>query len=236
MHWPRPTPFGAVRMNRKTGMIDYAARRHLMVESQLRPSAIEDERLLQAMGTVPRETFLPPALKGVAYGDEDIPFGSGRNLIEPLVLGKLLQSAAVRPGDSVLLIGCTTGYSAAVLTRLARVVFMMDEDQERLGATERVLHELGDEKVVAVHADPAAGFLAHAPYDVIVIAGAVRQVPEALKSQLADGGRLVTVLRSGRAGKIAVVTRVGSVFGMVTPFDAAAPEVPALRPAPTFTF
>jgi protein-L-isoaspartate(D-aspartate) O-methyltransferase len=217
-------------------MTDFAERRRLMVESQLRPSAIDNEHVLEAMGAVPREAFLPPELKGVAYGDEDILLGNGRQLIEPLVLGKLLQAASIKPTDNVLLLGCTTGYSAAVLSRIAKSVFIVDEDKERLADVERLLGELGDDRVVAVHGKPAAGFLSHAPYDVIVIAGAVRQIPEDLKVQLADGGRLVTVLISGRAGKVMVVTKFGSAYGTVTPFDAAAPEVAALRPAPTFTF
>jgi protein-L-isoaspartate(D-aspartate) O-methyltransferase len=217
-------------------MNDYAARRHLMVEAQLRPSAIEDERLLQAMGEVPREAFLPRALKGVAYGDEDIVLGDGRRLIEPLVLGKLLQSAAIRANDVALVIGCTTGYSAAVLARLTSTVFCLDSHADYLAQAEKVFQEIDCNNVVTVEGNPADGHPAQAPYDVIVIAGAVAAVPEKLKAQLAEGGRLVTVLQKGRAGKVAVVTRVSQAFGTMTPFEAAAPEVPELRPAPAFSF
>ncbi|WP_027135678.1 protein-L-isoaspartate O-methyltransferase family protein [Geminicoccus roseus] len=217
-------------------MNDYAARRHLMVEAQLRPSAIEDENLLRAMGEVPREAFLPRALKGVAYGDEDIQLGDGRRLIEPLVLGKLLQAAAVKPSDVALVIGCTTGYSAAVLSRLTTTVFCVDPDAARLAQAEKVFAEIGGDNVVTVQTDPAKGHPAQAPFDLIVIAGAVETVPETLKAQLADGGRLVTVLKKNHAGKVAVVTRVGDAFGMITPFDAGAPQVPELRVAPSFTF
>ena len=217
-------------------MNDYAARRHLMVEAQLRPSAIDDERLLQAMDQVPREAFLPRALKGVAYGDEDIVLGDGRRLVEPLVLAKLLQAAAVRPTDVALVVGCTTGYSAAVLGQLTSTVFCMGSQAEQLAQAEKVFAEIGCDNVVPVVGDPAEGHPAQAPFDVIVIAGAVSSVPEKLKAQLAEGGRLATVLQSGRAGKVAVVTRVGQAFGMVTPYEAAAPEVPELRPAPAFTF
>lgn len=217
-------------------MNDYAARRHLMVEAQLRPSAIEDDRLLQAMGEVPREAFLPRALKGVAYSDEDIQLGDGRRLIEPLALGKLLQSAGIKPSDVVLVIGCTTGYAAAVASRLATTTFCLDSDTDRLGQAEKIFTEIGCDNVVTVHGDPAQGHPGQAPFDVIVIAGAVEVIPEKLKAQLAEGGRLVTILQKGRAGKVAAVTRVGQAFGMVTPFDAAAPAVPELRIPPSFTF
>ena len=217
-------------------MQDYAARRHLMVEAQLRPSGVEDEVLLRAMGEIPREAFLPGALKGVAYGDEDLRLSDGRLLIEPLVLGKLLQAAAVKPSDVALVVGCTTGYSAAVLSMMATTVFCMEGDAERIAKAEKVFGEIGCDNIVTVNAPPAEGYPAQAPFDIVVICGSVRQVPDNLKEQLADGGRLVAVLQAGRVGKIAVVTKVGSAFGMVTPFDAAAPEVPELRPAPSFSF
>lgn len=217
-------------------MTDYAARRHLMVEAQLRPSAIEDERLLQAMGEVPREAFLPRALKGVAYGDEDIQLGDGRLLIEPLALGKLLQSAAIRPSDVALVIGCSTGYAAAVLSKMLTTVFCIDSNPANLARAEKVFAEIGCDNVVSIQGNPAAGHPTQAPFDVILIAGSVETVPDNLQAQLADGGRLVTILQKGRAGKVAVVTRVGQAFGMITPFDAAAPAVSELRPAPGFTF
>ena len=155
-------------------MQDYAARRHLMVEAQLRPNAIENEPLLAAMGEIPREAFVPGPLKGVAYGDEDIRLNDGRCLIEPLVLGKLLQAASVKPTDVALVVGCTTGYSAAVLSKMTTTVFCMESDTERLAKAEKVFAELACDNIVTVDADPADGYPAQAPYDVVLICGSVQ--------------------------------------------------------------
>ena len=104
-------------------MTDYAQARANMVENQLRPSRIDDPRLLAAMREIPREAFCPPQLKGAAYGDDGIDLGGGRHLIEPLALAKLAQAAAPQPGEVALVIGCDTGYCAAVLSRLVASPF-----------------------------------------------------------------------------------------------------------------
>ena len=216
-------------------MTDYADRRYLMVENQLRPNAIEDTAVLAAMGSVPRERFVPDALKGVAYGDEDIDLGGGRHLVEPLVLGKMLQHAGSTPNDRALVVGCATGYCAAVLAKMVKSVVFVTRD--RLAETNRLFDALGYTNIVSVAGSARDGDGQHAPFDLILIGGAVYEIPDKLLGQLADGGRLVTVRsEKRRMGKVTVVTRVGDGFGTITPYDAACPLVPELIPAPSFTF
>ncbi len=216
--------------------MDFARARANMVANQLRPNRIRDPRVLQAMGEVPRELFLPKHLRSVAYHDEDVDLGAGRRLIEPLALAKMLEAAEVRSEDAVLVIGCDTGYSAAVLSHLAGTVFLLIEEEAAAEAIEKLMLELGCENVLLQPGDPRRGLPQLAPFDLVLIAGGVREVPRELLDQLADGGRLVTVLIDGAAGKVAVFERFGEAVGRVTPFDAWVPPLPAFVPEPGFTF
>ncbi len=216
--------------------MDFAAARRNMVDNQLRPNRIEDPRVLEAMGAVPREVFVPASLRGVAYSDEDLDLGDGRRLVEPLALAKMLQAAEPRPEDVALVIGDDTGYVAAVLARLVGTVFLLVERAGEVDALERRLAALECDNVVPRPGDPRAGLPDCAPFDLILLAGAVAGVPERLRAQLADGGRLVAVVTHGLCGHVTVVTRVGDAFGEVTPFDAWIPPLPALIPEPRFVF
>lgn len=216
--------------------MDYAAARANMVDRQLRPNRIDDPRVLAAMGEVPREAFVPRGLRGVAYSDEDLDFGDGRRLVEPLALAKMLQAANVRPEDTALVLGCDTGYCAAVLSRLASTVFLLAEAGSDAEALDRKLTDLGYDNIVVRAGDPRRGLPDLAPFDVILLAGAVLEEPSHLLDQLADGGRLVAVVMQGFAGKVTLWERFGDAVGAVTPFDAAIPPLPALVPAPRFVF
>lgn len=217
-------------------MLDFAEARRNMVENQLRPSRIEDPRLLAAMGEVPRELFLPKQLRGVAYSDDDIDLGNGHFLVEPLVLAKLLQAARPRPEEVALVIGCSTGYAAAVLSRLVATVFLLVEPEDDVASLDRLLNELDCANVVVQQGKLREGLASQAPFDLVVLPGAVREVPPALRQQLGDGGRLVTVVEQKHAGRVTLFSRVGDAMGRRTPFDAMAPELVALRPEPGFTF
>ncbi len=216
--------------------MDYARARANMVEGQLRPNRIRDPRVLQAMGEVPRELFLPKSLRGVAYSDEDIDLGDGRRLIEPLALAKMLQAAQPRPEDTALVIGCDTGYTAAVMARLASTVFLLIEREEEVEAIDALLNQLGSENVIVRAGDPREGFPDLAPFDVILLAGAVVEVPRRLLEQLGEGGRLVAVVSDGYAGKVQLFERFGNAYGRIAPFDAWIPPLEALRPEPRFEF
>src|SRR5690606_35593785 len=177
--------------------VDFAAQRSNMVEGQLRTSDITDVPLLQAMGAIPREAFVPARRRTLAYMDEDLEIaeaGAGapaRYLMDPAQFGRLLQLAAVVPTDFVLDIGCGTGYSAAVLSRLASSVVALECDPALAGQASATLSELGFDNVAVVEGPLQEGYGPEAPYDVIVVGGAVDAVPDALLAQLKDGGRLV---------------------------------------------
>ena len=166
--------------------MEYARARLNMVNNQLRPSRVDDPRVLDAMAHVPRERFLPKALRGVAYADEDLPLPGGAWLIEPLVLARLVQAAEVSPADVVLVVGCTTGYAGAVLARLAGTVILV-EPPAAAAPVEALLDHLGvDNIVVVVSDDPAGGHPDQAPFDVILLVGSVPGVPPALLEQIGE--------------------------------------------------
>ena len=217
-------------------MTDYARARANMVENQLRPSRIDNPRLLAAMGEIPREAFCPPPLKGAAYGDDDLDLGGGRHLIEPLALAKLIQASAPQGGDVALVIGCDTGYCAAVLSRMVATLFLLVPGTEQAQAVEEQLAQLGCDNVVLQTGDAGGGLAAQAPFDVVLLAGSVQRVPEGLLDQLAEGGRLVAVVNHGRVGKVTVFRKLGGAVGNTTPADAAVPPLTGLRPEPAFSF
>lgn len=215
-------------------MSDYEKARRNMVENQLRPSRIFDSRLLEAMGSLPRELFVPKPLRGVAYADEDIPLPGGGFLAEPLALAKLIQAAEIRPEDVVLVVGDLTGYAAAVVSRLAATVMLLVPPGTDPGQVERLLNELGCENVVLQPGEPAQGLADQGPFDVVLLVGAVDRVPPALLSQLGQHGRLVAVVEERHSGRVTVFQRVGEAFGRAMPFDASLPRLPGLPRVQTF--
>lgn len=217
-------------------MLDYAVVRANMVENQLRPNRIDDLRVLSAMGEIPRELFVPKPLRGCAYGDEDLALGPGRFLIEPLALAKLLQAAEPRPESVALAVGDATGYAASVLARLVATVFLLAPEGVDTGPIEALLGELGCDNVVVRGGDGVAGYPAQAPFDVILLAGSVPELPQALLDQLADGGRLTAVVEHGRSGKVTVARKVGGAIGRLTPFDAQITRLPGFRRDAGFQF
>jgi protein-L-isoaspartate(D-aspartate) O-methyltransferase len=218
-------------------MTDYAAARLNMVESQLRTNKVTNEALLEAFLAVPRERFVPAALRGAAYIDDDLPLGNGRHLMEPMVFARLLQLAAVGPQDTVLEIGCATGYGTAVLARLARSVVALDSDPQFVAQATARLRELAIGNASVVEAPLPAGYPDRAPYSVIVFEGGVAEIPEAVSRQLGEGGRIVAVTRAGGSvGRATLVVRSNGVLAHRTVFDAAVTYLPGFQPAPSFVF
>jgi protein-L-isoaspartate(D-aspartate) O-methyltransferase len=216
--------------------MEYARARLNMVNNQLRPSRVDDPKVLDAMAHVPRERFLPKALRGVAYADEDLPLPGNGWLIEPLVLARLIQAAEVRPTDVVLVVGCTTGYAGAVLARLAGTVLLV-EPPAAAAPVEALLDHLGvDNVVVVVSDDPAAGHPGQAPYDVILLVGSVAAVPPALLEQIGESGRIAAVIDDGRIGKATLFVKLHGVVGQREVGDAQTPPCPGLEPRPGFAF
>jgi len=216
-------------------VIDYTVARQNMVLSQLEPNRVTDQAVTAAMGAVPRERFVPPALAGVAYVDEDIEVAPGRFLIEPMVLGRLLQEARVQQRDAVLDIGGATGYSAAVLARLASTVVLLEEDAGLAARASQTFAALAVD--VAVVTGPlAAGRPDQGPYDVILLNGSVPAVPPTLLDLLAEGGRLLAVVGQAPACRaMQYIRRSGRVVSRVL-FDAAVPPLPGFAAPRGFKF
>ena len=218
-------------------MIDYAAARLAMVESQLRPNKVTDEAILEAFLALPRERFVPAGLRGAAYVDDDLPLGGGRYMMEPMVLARLIQLAEIGRQDTVLEIGCASGYGTAVLARLARTVVAIDSEVELARQALARLRELAIDNATVAEAPLTAGFPGRAPYQVIVCQGAVARIPDVIARQLAEGGRLVCVLREGNGlGCGVVMTSIGGVLSHWPSFDATVPLLPGFEAAPSFVF
>ena len=217
--------------------MDFSLARHNMVENQIRTNKVTDGRVLDAIESVPREAYVPAAFRSVAYLDDDIDLGGGRSLLEPMVFARLLQAAAIQPNEVVLDVGCGTGYSAAVLARLATTVVAVESDRALAARASTLLAEQGADNVALVEGALEQGDKQHGPYDVIVIDGAVAQVPEALLAQLADGGRLVTITQRGAGlGEATLTLRVGDSYSTRALFDAAAKILPGFARRPGFVF
>jgi protein-L-isoaspartate(D-aspartate) O-methyltransferase len=216
--------------------MDHATARRNMVESQLRPNRVTDPALLEALSSVPRELFVPAPLRSVAYVDEDIPLGRGRFLLEPMILGRLLELAAVRSSDVALVVGAGSGYSAAVLDRIAGRVVALEEDHQLAQQAAQTLRGLGAANVTVVEGPLVDGAPRLAPFDVILIDGAVERVPAAISDQLANGGRLVVVVRAGGIGGATLVTRQAGIVASRVAFDAAVPCLPGFEADPAFVF
>ena len=216
--------------------IDYTAARANMVESQIRPNKVTDGTVVQAFLDVPRERFVPPELRGVAYVDEDIPIAPGRYLVEPMVLGRLLQFAAPRRSDVALEIGSGTGYGTAVLARLAGSVVGIESDPELLRRATENLAALGVENAVVMAGEFLEGCPKQAPFDLILFSGAVGRVPQAIEAQLAEGGRLLAVEAGEGIGRAILCRRAGGVVSRRVIFDAATPLLPGTAPKREFVF
>lgn len=219
---------------------DMAEARKNMVDGQLRPNRVVDPRLLAAMGDIPRERFLPPHLAARAYVDEDVRLPGGRALIEPMIIAKLLQLLSIRDGDRVLVIGAGAGYAAAVAASCGARVVALEEDAALAAAARRALAGLaGPEALRLVEGPLLGGYPAAAPYDGILIEGEVPEVPGAIAGQLAEGGRLATVLGAAERGmspRAVLGRRVAGAFSVADAFDCATLPLPAFRRRPGFVF
>ncbi len=219
-------------------MTEPTTARHNMVECQLRPNRVVDEALVAAFETVPRERFVPKKLRPMAYVDEDLQIAPGRWLTEPMVLGKLLQQAQLKRDDVVLVVGAATGYAVAVAAHVARAVVGVETDPELARGAEASLAELSVDNALIVQGDCREGCTAHAPYSLILIEGAVAEIPAALPGQLGEGGRIVCVERPNpdAPGVAVLAQQVAGTLSRRRLFDAQVPFLDGCSPRPSFAF
>jgi protein-L-isoaspartate(D-aspartate) O-methyltransferase len=219
-------------------MADFAQARRMMVEGQIRTNDVTDLDLLAAFNEVPRERFVPARWQPIAYLDRDVPVEDtgARCVLKPLVLAKLIKAAEVGEGDRVLDVGCATGYSSAILEKLARFVVALEEDDALAATAARTLASLGAANVCVVTGKLTEGWRGEAPYDAILLNGSTEVPPQALLDQLSDGGRLVAVLGRAPIGRGTVYRRSGTHVSAHAEFDAVAPLLPGFSKPPAFVF
>ena len=210
-------------------MSEFATRRVMMVDTQVRPSDVTKFPIIDAMLSVPRETFVPDAKREAAYVGENLDLAPGRVVLEPRTLAKLLDALDIQPGELVLHIGCGLGYSAAVIARLAETVVTVEEDEVLAAEAQRILSEEGVDNAVVVSGTLADGSAKCAPYDVITIEGGVEVVPETVLAQLKNGGRIGAVFMDGPLGTVRVGYMSDSQVTWRPIFNAAAPVLPGFR-------
>lgn len=220
-------------------MADFAAARRMMVDGQIRTADVTDPRIIDAFLDVPRERFVAPSMSALAYLDFDIPAADGpaaRRLLKPMVLAKMIQAAQIGQDERVLIVGCASGYPAAIVSPLAGSVVGLEEDPALAARAADNAAALTLSNVEIVRGPLVAGWPAEAPYSVILVAGCVEVLPDALTRQLRDGGRLVCVRGDGPASKATIYHAAdGNISGRPI-FDATAPMLPGFAAARSFVF
>lgn len=215
-------------------MTEFANRRRMMVDTQVRPSDVTKFPIIQAMLTVPRENFVPDAQREAAYADVMVDLGGGRHQLEPRALAKMLDAANIGRTEMVLDIGAGLGYSSAVAARMAELVVAVEEDEAMAEEAQTQLMDAGADNAI-VHTGPLAeGASEHGPYDVILIQGGVETMPQALLDQLKDGGRIVAVFNEGAVGVVRLGRKAGAQVSWRFVFNATAPVLPGFERAPEF--
>jgi|SRR5262245_57579774 len=220
-------------------MIDCKQQRINMVEHQVRPSDVTDRRIIRAMLEMPREVFVPSSLRALAYMDGTLPVEAGdartgRCLLAPRTFAKLAQLAEIGPDAVVLDVGCATGYSTAVLARLAKSVVAVEVDAALAAWATATLRQLGIANALVLEGALPKGAPTHAPFDAILLEGAVPFIPAELLEQLKDGGHLAAVLNDGAFGRAMVWQRSGKLVDARPAFDAGAPALPGFFREPQF--
>ena len=225
------------------GAIPFVTARRNMVECQLVPGNIIQEDIIEAMANVPREQFVPEHLRGSAYIDEDIPVAKKRYLLAPLVMARMLELAAIKKTDTVLDIGCATGYSTAILGQLAEKVVAVEEQMELAEKARQLLTRLHIPNAEVMTGPLAPGYSGSGPYDVILINGAIKLLPDTLADQLAEGGRLIAIksvaLRPGEEaglGRIVIYQKSGGRLFCKEAGDASVPLLHGFEEKRQFEF
>jgi len=217
-------------------MFDYKAARHAMVESQIRTSDVTDVNVVRAFRKTPREKFVPKAYMALAYGDAHVDLGDGRFVLRPRDFAKMVQAAEVQPTDIVLDIACGRGYSTAILAQLAETVVGLENNEARVDRATNLLIEADVTNAAVIEGELKSGASEHGPFNVIFVNGAVTTPPKTWLDQLANNGRLVTVIMNGPVGRGTVFSRAGDAIGEHVLFDASVPMLPGFEREAAFVF
>lgn len=204
-------------------MTDYASRRTMMVDTQVRPSDVTKFPIIDAMLSVPRETFVPDSKREAAYVGENLNIGGGRVLLEPRTLAKMIDALAIQPGHVVLDIACGLGYSTAVLSHMCDFVVAVEDDEARAEEAQSILSQHGVDNAAVMFGPLAEGAPKSGPYDVIILQGAAEQVPDALLDQLREGGRIAAIFTEGTLGVVRIGHKIDGVVNWRFSFNASAP-------------
>jgi protein-L-isoaspartate(D-aspartate) O-methyltransferase len=217
-------------------MTDYAQRRTMMVDTQVRPSDVTKFPIIDAMLSVPREAFVPRTLREAAYMGENVDLGGGRVVLEPRTLAKILDVLDIRGNELVLDVGSTLGYSAAVIACMAEAVVALDDDEAMSAEAQTLLQEHGADNVIVHTAPLASGAPEHGPYDVIAIEGGVQEMPQAILDQLKDGGRIACLFMEGALGAVRIGYKLNGKVTWRFAFNAGAPILPGFEKRAAFIF
>lgn len=216
-------------------MTDYAARRTMMVDTQVRPSDVTKFPIIDAMLSVPREAFVPDRLREAAYLGENLDLGEGRVMLDPRTLAKMLDALDIEGDDLVLDIGAAHGYSSAVIARMAEAVVGVEADANLVEEAQRTLLEHGADNVIMQQGDLATGAPDHGPYDVILLQGAVEHLPEAITDQLKEGGSMACLFLEGALGVVRIGYKIDGRLNWRYAFNAGAPVLPGFERHAAFT-
>ncbi|THD75882.1 methyltransferase domain-containing protein [Thalassobius vesicularis] len=216
-------------------MTDYAARRTMMVDTQIRPSDVTKFPIIDAMLSVPREDFVPADKVQAAYVGDNVSLGGNRVVLEPRTLAKMLDALDITPDELVLDIACGLGYSSAVIAKMAAAVVAVEEDETLAEEAQTALSRAGADNVIQHTGALTAGAAAHGPYDVIVLQGAVERMPEEILAQLKEGGRIAALFAEGELGVVRVGYKIDGEMNWRFAFNAGAPVLPGFERHRAFT-
>lgn len=216
-------------------MTDYAARRTMMVDTQIRPSDVTKFPIIDAMLSVPREDFVPTDKIEAAYVGDNVSLGGARVLLEPRTLAKMLDALDVQSDELVMDVGSALGYSSAVIARMAAAVVAVEEDEALAEEAQAALARAGADNVIQHAGTLAEGAAAHGPYDVIVMEGAVEHLPDAILAQLKEGGRIAALFAEGELGVVRIGYKIDGQMNWRFSFNAGAPVLPGFERHRAFT-
>jgi protein-L-isoaspartate(D-aspartate) O-methyltransferase len=216
--------------------MDYAAARQHMIDSQIRTNKVTDSAVIAALAALPRELFVAESHRKLAYIDRPVPMAAGRRMMETMYLARLLQLAELEPKAKALVVGAGTGYAAAILSKVVAKVTALESAPDLAARARAIIAGLGFGNVNVAEGDLAAGRPNEAPFDFILVDGAVEILPDALTAQLADGGTLATIVMSGSIGQGVLITKADGVLTRRDVFDAETDVLPGFTRPQRFVF